>query len=129
MSDRPEAGHPRILLVEDEDIVREVIEDTLMSSGFTVVSASDARDALEVIGSEDPVSLVVTDHSLPGLTGSELARRIRSMRPDLPILLVSGYAIDADLSAEGIPHLTKPFMPDTLLARIRQLLTDEDKAG
>jgi CheY-like chemotaxis protein len=122
MSDPLEGDSRTILLVEDEEIVREVIGETLTASGFRVVAVTDASEALECLSSDQDFCLVLTDHSLPGLNGSELVHRIRVQHPALPVLVVSGYTLDPTLAARGIPSLNKPFMPDELMARIRELL-------
>ncbi len=112
--DRPvadSAANPRALgtalLVDDEDLVRMSTADMLGDLGFEVVEASSAEEALRLVGGGLDPDLVVTDHLMPGLSGVELARDLRSRRPDLPVLIVSGYA-DAEGLAPGLPRLTKP---------------------
>ena len=123
MMDPAADGPPTILLIEDEQIVREVIEDTLTMAGFEVISVADAANGLAFLEGPNPVSLVVTDNNLPGASGADLAIRIRTTKPSLPVLMVSGYGVDPTLlTAQGIAYLPKPFMPEELLNRIRDLL-------
>lgn len=122
MSVPPADGSLTILLIEDEEMVREVIEETLSTSGFNVVSVPDAGDALALLEGPAAVSLVLTDNHLPGVSGADLAQRIRETKPDLPVLVVSGYGMDPALGTQGVAYLPKPFMPEELLARIRGLL-------
>ncbi len=85
-------GH-RILVVEDDPVVAELLEAGLAGQGFRVVVAVDGRDALGRFEADpDRFDAVVTDYSMPGLTGDELARRVHALRPALPIVLCSGFA-------------------------------------
>lgn len=96
--------------------------DMLNDLGYAVVEVSSAEAAVKLIDEGQTVDILVTDHLMPGMTGTELARQIEVRRPDLPVLLVSGYAelegVDADL-----PRLTKPFRKDELAATLESLLT------
>jgi CheY-like chemotaxis protein len=109
------------LLVDDEDLVRMSTANMLSDLGYAIVDVGSAEEALRVLDRGQPVDIVITDHLMPGMTGTELARQVQSARPDLPILLVSGYAeldgIDADL-----PRLTKPFRADDLAAALLSLV-------
>lgn len=116
-----------ILLVEDEKFVREVTCEVLQSAGYRVLTAKTSLEAsclYEEYGAA--VDLLLTDMILPGESGLALASRLRGENPSLNILLVSGYAMRAELrelQAEEV--LAKPFSTETLLGRVRQLL----KAG
>ncbi len=75
--------------------------------GHEVIDARNGQDAL-ALARREPIDIVVTDHSMPGMTGQELARRLKALRPDLPVVLATGY----DESAAGefaLPRLAKPF--------------------
>jgi CheY-like chemotaxis protein len=96
------------LLVDDEELVRMSTADMLMDLGYEVVEANSAEDALRLISGGLRPDLLVTDHLMPGMSGVELARALRSDRPQLPVLIVSGYA-EAESIAPEIPRLTKPF--------------------
>jgi CheY-like chemotaxis protein len=105
------------LVVDDEDLVRLVTADMLVELGYEVVEAASAEEALRMIGNGPRVDLVVTDHLMPGMTGTDLARAIRNDRPDLPVLIISGYA-EMDDIASDLPRLAKPFRKDELAARL-----------
>jgi PAS domain S-box-containing protein len=105
------------LLVDDEELVRMSTADMLSDLGYAVVEAGSAEEAVRVLEREQPIDIVVTDHLMPGMTGTQLARHVQETRPGLPVLLVSGYAelegVDADR-----PRLTKPFRKDELAATL-----------
>jgi PAS domain S-box-containing protein len=102
-----------VLLVDDEDFVRISAADMLEEIGFDVVEASNGEAALASLDSIADLKLVVTDHLMPGLDGVELVRRVQLLRPNLPCLIVSGYA-DVEGIAPDLPRLTKPFKVDDL---------------
>jgi CheY-like chemotaxis protein len=105
------------LLVDDEHLVRMSTADMLMDLGYKVVEAQSAEEALRMVGEGLAPDLVVTDHLMPGLSGLDLARDLRSRQPDLPVLIVSGYA-EIDGIAPGFPRLTKPFRHAELAASL-----------
>lgn len=109
------------LLVDDEAAVRMSTADMLTDLGYNVVEAASAEDALQVVGTGTSVDLVVTDHLMPGMTGADLARILRERRPDLPILLVSGYA-EMEGVAPDLTFLTKPFRKSDLAASLSTLI-------
>ena len=113
-------GQGVALIVDDEDIVRLSTAEMLIDLGYRVREAASAEDALEIVRGGTHVDLVVTDHLMPGMTGVDLAREVRARRPDLPVLLVSGYA-DVDGVASDLPRLTKPFRKDELAASLAAL--------
>ncbi|MCX7685962.1 MAG: ATP-binding protein [Acetobacteraceae bacterium] len=118
--------HPgaRILLVEDEAPLRRLAERALLRAGYVVDSAADAEEASDRLDGPPP-GLLVSDVSLPGRDGLALARAARAAWPDLPVLLMSGYAeaaLGTDLAAEGIAFLGKPFTPAELLAAVGRAL-------
>jgi CheY-like chemotaxis protein len=96
------------LLVDDEDLVRMSTADMLMDLGYRVVEASSAEEALRLVADGLRPDVLVTDHLMPGMTGVDLARSLRHRRPELPVLIVSGYAEAEGISPE-IARLTKPF--------------------
>ena len=113
----PVGGTECVLVVDDSDSVRRMAVRLLRKSGYTVLSTDTAEDALEVLGRER-VDLVLTDHVMPGMTGREL----RAAVPDLPVVLMSGYA-ESDLLLEADEHfLHKPFTKRSLLAKVRSVL-------
>jgi PAS domain S-box-containing protein len=105
------------LLVDDEDLVRMSTADMLIDLGFEVVEASSAEEAIRLIAEGLAPDLLVTDHLMPGLSGAELARDLRLKRPDLRVLIVSGYA-EVEGIAHDLPRLTKPFRSADLAASL-----------
>ncbi len=115
-----------ILLVDDHPQVRAVAEEALRGAGFRVITAADGLSALAAAAAAPSLDLVVTDMVMPGLTGRDVIERLRAERPDLPVILCSGYSDDphlaADLQAHRIPFLPKPFTADGLVATVRRAL-------
>nr|WP_236728756.1 PAS domain-containing protein [Methylobacterium sp. WSM2598] len=118
------AASPRgtALLVDDEDLVRMSTADMLGDLGYAVIEAASGEEAMRLVRGGERFDLLVTDHLMPGITGTELARALRHARPGLPVLLVSGYA-ESDGVAADLPRLTKPFRKNELAARLAQLAT------
>lgn len=114
----------RILLVEDDDAVRAVTESLLIDLGCRVESAVNGAEALRRLERDAPFDLVLSDIVMPGgVSGVELARKVRADRPDLPVVLTTGYGGDklADAQeAEAWPILRKPFRAEQLSAIVRQ---------
>jgi CheY-like chemotaxis protein len=107
------------LLVDDEELVRMSTADMLSDLGYAVVEAESAEEALRLLRGGVKLDLVVTDHLMPGMTGTELAHIIRSECADVQILIVSGYA-EAEGIAPDLPRLTKPFRRDDLAAKLQE---------
>jgi PAS domain S-box-containing protein len=125
------SGRETILLVEDEEIVRNLLADVLKHHGHSVVSAASAEEALQMLTSHDEdIDIVVTDVVMPGMNGTELAAKIDEMEPQTPVLFVSGYTDDSAVRdgvvEEGKHYLQKPFAPKKLLRRIRKILDSAD---
>ncbi|OFW59950.1 MAG: hypothetical protein A2133_05250 [Actinobacteria bacterium RBG_16_64_13] len=121
-------GNETILLVEDEAAVRELSTRVLTRLGYHVVAAANGDDAIVILENEDhPYDMLLTDVVLPGtMQGNEVARAARLLNPDLPVLYMSGYTRDAIVHAgrldEGVNYLEKPFTPDRLAQRVREVL-------
>jgi len=114
-------GTGTVLVVEDDEGVREFLAVVLERAGYTVLLASDGEQAL-TSGDDARVDLLISDVVMHGISGKELATRVRQRRPDLPVLLISGYP-RADLRLEvGDEFLQKPFGPELLLTRVRRIL-------
>jgi CheY-like chemotaxis protein len=89
----PLPGRPlRILLVDDDDEVRQALAEMLVSHGHTVVAASNGRDALRALGQDGGIDVVITDLVMPAMTGWELADAVKASRPTLPVGVVTGWA-------------------------------------
>jgi two-component system cell cycle sensor histidine kinase/response regulator CckA len=122
----PAPGREVVLLAEDEPQVRRLIHALLEQAGYTVLVAEDGLHALEVAQGTSRVDLLVSDVRMPHLGGVELARRLRKSRPQLKVLLMSGYpdidAVNAQESGVGDTLLAKPFGNTVLLERVRRTL-------
>jgi PAS domain S-box-containing protein len=103
------------LLVDDEDIVRASTADMLSDLGYAVVEARSAEEALTLIEGGLEPDVTITDHLMPGLTGTDLARMLKERRPRMPVLIISGYAEDEGI-APDLPRLIKPFRQGELAA-------------
>ena len=121
------SGSGTALLVDDEDLVRASTADMLTDLGYAVVEAPSAEEALRLIRNGVRPDLLVTDHLMPGMNGTDLARIARSERPGLQVLLVSGYA-EAEGIAPDLPRLTKPFRSDELANRLAGIRKSNDLA-
>lgn len=115
-----------VLVVEDEERVRNYSVEALRELGYTVLHAPDGREALRLLDTGQPVSLLFTDVVMPEMTGDELARRARLDRPALKVLFTSGYTPDeaaiAQRLSDGGRVLPKPFGIATLASTIRAAL-------
>jgi signal transduction histidine kinase len=111
-----------ILLVDDDPLVMASTAAMLEDLGHAVTQATSAIGALTMLRSATKIDLVITDHAMPGLTGTELARLIRQSWPSLPIILVTGYPELPKGEDQGLPWLTKPYQREDLAARIDAVL-------
>jgi signal transduction histidine kinase/CheY-like chemotaxis protein len=124
---RPVTGSEVILLVEDEDNIREPATEILEAQGYTVVAARNGAEALEIAGHHPgPIHLLITDVVMPRLSGSRLAEALTASRPETRILYISGYPEDA-IAHHGVLEprhrfLQKPFPPSVLLTTVRDVL-------
>jgi CheY-like chemotaxis protein len=122
---RARGGGGRVLLVEDDDVLRAIERRALAAAGYRVTDAARPSDAL-ALARGAAFDLLVTDVILPELSGSELAARVLADQPAMRVLYTSGYT-DRRLTAEelrapGVAFLAKPFTPDVLLARVGDIL-------
>ncbi|HEX2941457.1 MAG TPA: PAS domain S-box protein [Rhodopila sp.] len=123
-------GAPRILLVDDELLVRQVVAAQLTDHGYDVVQADGGATALALLSVESRIDLIISDLSMPGLDGAALIREARRLRPDLPAILLTGYAGEAaDLTTGGTPEgrfglLRKPASTAELADHVRRLLAE-----
>ena len=116
-----------VLVVDDEDGVRDIVCRALRAAGFRALEAAQGGEALELVAAgSEAVDLVITDVVMPGLDGRALGRRLGVSRPDLPVLYMSAYDVN-DIFRRGspsasAPFLQKPFTQEILLTQVEQLL-------
>jgi two-component system, cell cycle sensor histidine kinase and response regulator CckA len=119
-------GSETILLVEDEESVRQLVRETLQARGYRVLEAANGNDALALAAAHtENIHLVVTDVVMPGLSGHELAQQLIARRPSIKVLYLSGYAEDAlsqPLAEGGKTFLQKPFTLQNLSRKVREVL-------
>jgi two-component system cell cycle sensor histidine kinase/response regulator CckA len=125
----PVRGTETILLVEDQDGIRDLVREVLQAGGYTVLCAEDGNQALQMADEYKlPIHLLLTDVVMPNLGGQELAHRLAQPRPHMKVLYMSGYpdhaTWDGDLVDETAAVLQKPFLLDTLTRKIRSLLDE-----
>jgi signal transduction histidine kinase/DNA-binding response OmpR family regulator len=111
-----------ILFVDDDPLIALSTIEMLEDLGHRVIGATSGRHALDILKSEQPLDLMMTDHVMPGMTGLELAAASRQVRPALPVLLATGYAELPDGVQVDVPRLAKPYHQDQLRDRLDQLL-------
>jgi PAS domain S-box-containing protein len=122
----------RILLVEDEETVRRLASRTLRAAGYTVVEVDNGEDALQrVLHLGDDIDLVLSDVVMPKLSGIELVRRLRIVRPGLPVVLMSGYpaAAEGRPIPEDVVLLPKPFEPSALCDVVDRVLLEKESSA
>jgi CheY-like chemotaxis protein len=111
-----------ILFVDDDPLIAMSTTEMLEDLGHRVIGANSGPHALDILRSEQPIDLMMTDHVMPGMTGIELAAASREVRPWLPILLATGYADLPEGAQLDLPRLAKPYHQDQLRDRLDQLL-------
>jgi CheY-like chemotaxis protein len=113
----------KVLVVDDDNDVREVTASILTEIGYRVIEAGSGGAALEVLDQNAEIDVMLLDFAMPGMNGAEVAREARARRPQLPILFVTGYADIAALPARGEEGvLRKPFRQEELAAKLRMVL-------
>jgi two-component system cell cycle sensor histidine kinase/response regulator CckA len=122
----PLKASPTILVVDDEEPIRQLARRVLEGAGYDVTEASSGLDAIALLGGGAPLDLLMADLDMPGLRGDEMARRIRVARPDLRVLYVTGH-IDRLMDArpvlwDGEAFLDKPFSAAGLLEAVSLIL-------
>ena len=111
-----------VLVVDDDALITLNIVDVLSEQGHTALEAFSGHEALAILEQYPHIGALITDFSMPGMSGVELAEAARALRPGLPVLLTSGYS-ELPEGAEGAyPRLDKPFREDELVERLSALL-------
>jgi len=126
-SEPPRSGRERILLVEDEETLRQLTRRSLMNQGYSVVDAADGAAAIRISQThKGPIHLLLTDVIMPGMNGRELANQVSLARPEIKVLYMSGYTENHighnGTLDQGITLLQKPFTLPALKAKVREVL-------
>ncbi len=130
----PSKSAETVLVVEDEEIVRELVCQVLSDQGYDVLCAANGNEAMRLSEMHVPqIKLLITDVVMPEMGGLELARKISAARPDIKVLYVSGYS-ESDISEQGIldaelEFLEKPFTPQVLIRKVREVLNPPPPFG
>jgi DNA-binding NtrC family response regulator len=114
-----------VLVAEDEAMLRVVVRETLRRAGFNVLEAADGAAGLEILKSDAPIDLLLTDIKMPRLNGYQLAEACLSLRPAIRVILMTGYAdetVPDAIRAASIPVMRKPFDFATLAKSIREAI-------
>jgi len=111
-----------ILVVDDDALVAQSTVDMLEDLGHHVMEADSGDCALKILREGPPVDLLITDYSMPRMNGVQLAAAARNIRPELPVLLASGYAELPAGSGVGLPRIGKPYRQEQLAAEIATAL-------
>jgi CheY-like chemotaxis protein len=122
----PSGRRGRVLVVEDEDGVRDIVCRILRRAGYEVHAAADPAEALRVVGAGLHIDVLLSDVIMPGMSGTQLAAELRRDRPELPVLFMSGYTSGPAPGGQEIPAdaplLHKPFQTEKLLSALQGVL-------
>jgi two-component system cell cycle sensor histidine kinase/response regulator CckA len=125
---RDVTGQDTVLLVEDEEAVRSFAARALRMRGYNVLEASGGEEALEIVqNTANVIHLIITDVVMPNMDGPTMVRHVKALKPNLPVIFMSGYAEEAfrknDQSSEDIHFLPKPFGLKQLAAKVKEVLS------
>ena len=115
-------GNTRVLIADDDPLVRMIMVDTLGDAGFDILEATNGIEACRLLDDPDNIDLVVTDLNMPGSDGIEVAKCARTHHPKVPVLFVSGRPDLLTSLPFPYRYLAKPFTLQTLAATVRELL-------
>jgi PAS domain S-box-containing protein len=129
----PTGGTERIVVAEDDPVIRALIVRQLARKGYRVRAAENASEVFRLLSSGERYDLLLTDLVLPGMSGWSIARQATRMQPELKVLYMSGYAEDSvgggAVVSPGVAFISKPFRPEELAARIRGILDGKESAA
>ena len=114
-----------ILVAEDDQPLRDMLRKLLLGDGYKVLIAKDGLEAMQLGGEhQDEIDMLISDVQMPGMSGQALARDIIRIRPNLPVLLVSGQSESVVNPDPAWSFLQKPYFPRTILDKIREMLIE-----
>jgi DNA-binding NtrC family response regulator len=126
---QPGALSQTVLIVEDEEAIRDLATRFLERQGYLVLVAANADQALRLVESNATIDVLLTDVVMPGSSGPELTNRLVALRPGLKVIYMSGYTAEAivqqGILKPGLAFLNKPFTSETLGRKVRQVLERE----
>ena len=130
IDEAPASGTETVLVVEDEEMIRQIISVALTEYGYTALLAKDGEEAQAICArNQGPIHLLLSDVVLPGMSGRESAEKLCSLRPGMRVLYMSGYTANAivhhGVLVPGLAFLQKPFAPAALLRKVREILDME----
>ena len=111
-----------ILVVDDDALINIGTIDMVEDLGHRALEAYSAKEALDILAGPEKIDILLTDYGMPGMTGLELAERARELRPNLQVLLASGYAELPDGLSTNFPRLAKPYQQSELAELVSQML-------
>jgi CheY-like chemotaxis protein len=127
------SGTETVLIVEDDEDVREIAMTSLKVHGYRVICASGGAEAIAAAHEHERIDLLLTDVVMPKMNGSELARELRAQFPDLKVLIMSGYTEDTvlrqGLLAASVSFIQKPYTPVSLARKVREVLDMPEQAA
>lgn len=110
-----------VLVVDDEPLLRRTLRMLLTTAGFKTLEAKRGDDAIALVESEgNVIDAAVVDRSMPGMSGEDAARAMRTLRPSLPIVLMSGFDHGSDVA--GVASIAKPFEPESLITLVEHMI-------
>ena len=122
-------GTETILLVEDEEAVRDLVSEIIEENGYNIITASEPSEAIFICKKRSkPIDLMITDVVMPGMSGNVLSAKLKPLYPEMKVLFISGYTgkeiVDRGILKPGTKFLQKPFTPDSLIRKIRKVLDE-----
>ncbi len=123
---RPSGRLLRVLLIDDEDLVRAATADLVRDLGHEVIEASNGTEAIALLEDGLSVDLVVTDYMMPGFNGGQVAARLAKSHPELPVLLITGYTGPTE-DVLHLPRLAKPFGQREIASAIAEVMASDEK--
>jgi DNA-binding NtrC family response regulator len=125
-------GHEQVLVIDDDNFIVKILEAFLKMLGYRVLSTTRGVEALQLfLEKKDQISLVILDHTMPDIGGAELAAKLRGARPDIPIIMFSGYD-EEDMRRETeklniTAFMRKPVTHDQLAVTVRKALDESQE--